>query len=1474
MATKRAVRYTLVALAVLAVVVLGLVLFLTRTGPGVDRAGRFALERLRGAIEGELDVGRITSSGLLEGVTLHEVTLTGPDGRPFLAADSARLSYRLRTLLGGAIAFDRLTVYRPEVVIERLPGDEEWNYERIFPSDTAAPDTARDNLVLIGDATVVNGTILVRIPWEPEGPVAPEDTARLILESAPGGLVRTLRFEALDARAPRIVWEAPDEEGQLIEVSELSTRAYIWETPAEIRELKGVIAIRDSLVSFDAPRARLPSSEFSVVGRVILGEDENQYDVEVDGRDVALADLQWLYPPLPTEGGGNFRFRMQTQAPGSMLWLIRDARVRTPGTQLAGSFGVVTGDTLYFTDVDLQASPLDLDLLQRLVPAELPIEGLLIGTIKVDGPVSALETRGDLRVRTFREGEGAESLVRWHGTVALERPFSARDLEADLRAVDLEQLAQLAPGLRLRGTATGRLRASGSLEHGLDVAGNITLDREGRRSAVRGAGRFAVGGDRSLFDLRFDADPVALELLAAQWPGLGRLAGDAHGPVTVTGSLDSLDVDADLVTPAGELRLQGELALTGPTPRYRAGGAVRDFQLDRLAERLPETLVTGRFELAGEGDTPGTVDARIAVEVHAARVAGVEVRPSTARGAVADGLVRLDSLAVRTEAGTLRASGSFGIVEGRRGELAVSVDAGALASLEPVVFPEGRPATEASEALLAGQLEAQGVLEGSVRHWAARGRASGRGLVYDQLRLAEAAADFHWRPGAVTLDATVDSLSHRSRRVPHARATVEWTRAGGRVAGRVRGVGNQQLDLEGTAERTGGELAMRLGQLDLTTRDGRWAIADTVRVRVRRDGMAVDSLVLLRGPESARIRVAGALPWQQPGEVHSREAALAVDLVSVPVGELLRVTQTDTLIGGAFTGQIRVSGTAVAPVLEGRVTARPFRYAEAVLDSAAGAVSYSDRRARARVAGWKGGEVVVSGEGTVPVELALMEREERLLPAPMELRIRADSVPASLVSFLAPGFEGVAGLVDGELALVGTPQEPALRGRLQLMAGSALFRPLNVHYESMDVTARMRGDNQVELEAWLGTRGGGARVAGALDLTQPRDPGFDLSLEADGLQASRRPDVSGVASGQARLTGRYSRPVVSGDLRIVRGEMNLDEIWRQYQIVQLDSSLFQLFDSTAVRFRPPPEIPFLENMVLTGATVRAERDFWLRSSEFNVEVAGGLDLEVDRHLGDFRLTGTLEVRDGTYALQLVQGVPGRMFEIRGGTIEFVGTPGIDPNLEIDAGYRVRRAQGDPIDVVARVAGTLKDPRVSLGSDSDLPLTESDLASYILFGRSGAELTQAQTDVVSRGLGLVRPVATSMVATMFHDLASLTGVVNYVALTTPEYAMGELEDAWAAQGMWGVLHNTQVEVGIDAGRDLSVVGSVRVRTASRAAPDANAKLGFGARLEYRPWPTWTVEGYVEDRFARTPSFGFTEIEDRKVLGLSLFRDWAY
>jgi translocation and assembly module TamB len=1487
---RRATVGLLAAMGAVVLVVVVVLLWLTRTDPGVERAGQYVVERLRGSIEGELEVAGIRSRGLLRGVTLAGLRITGPDGRLFLEADSARLSYRVRTLLGGDISFDRLTLYRPAIHLERLPGRDEWNFEIIFPADPdRPPDEPPDNIVLIQDATIHDGFVAVRIPYDPAARPGPPDE-RLVLEDVPGGTVRTLRFQDLNGRLPRILWQAPDLDGRMVEIRQLSGLAYLWDTPADVRDLRGTVSIRDSIVTFRMPRVRLPDSELSALGQVVVGHDDFHYNLEATSDSVAFRDFQWLYPRLPAQGGGALSFRMQTRERGSVLWLVENARLATPGTRVAGSFGVVTGDTLYFANVDLRASPLDLELVQRLLPLELPVEGLLIGTVEVDGPISALRTRGDLIYRSFADGAPAESEAVWSGVVQVGAPWAVQGLDADIGALDLAQLAAVVPALRLRGLASGRVHLDGSLVQGLTLAGRVALDHGAARSAVRGQGRVRVGNGRSRVDLEVDAETVALSLLADQYPALTRLAGEATGPVRLAGTLEDLRVNAHLATSAGDLQVDGRLDLAGAAPGVLAEGRVAEFRLDRILSGLPETLVTGDFELAGALGSLATVDGRFALNVSGGRMAGVEVQGGRLRGTVADGLLRVDSMTVATSAGRAAAAGTVGLVAGRSGSLDVAVVGETLASLEPILFTEPVPDEAALEGpRVAGSFTAAATLTGSVHAWDARGTVRGQDLIYEGLALGAVEAELGWGEDGFDLHATGDSLRVGQRLLPEFRASVQYVDGGGRAVARVRGVGPHELELGVTLRVVEGAVAAQLDELELATGEGHWALAGPVTARLGRDGVAVDDLVLTRAPGDGRVRIGGVLPWRLPDEVGSRDATMAMDLDDIPIGEVLGMVQSGVPLDGVLTASIRLGGTALTPVLDGTVAAIPFRYGDAVLDSVGGVVAYRDRLLTGRLEGRANGRTIVGADAAVPIDLALTDAEDRLLDRPIDVRVHAQGMPAGLVSFLMPGLEGVDGVVDGSVALIGlgsglagTGVRPRLEGGVTLTGGTARVDGLNVAFRDIFATANMDGGSVVDVHARLSGEQGSATVRGSVDLARPSDPAFDLHVSARRFEASRRRDVTALADAEVHLGGRYSRPIVGGDVFLVTGELNLDEVLRQHQIVQLDASLFQLFDAATLSYRPRPTSPFLENLVLSSLIITAERNVWLRSRELNVEVAGSLDVDFDRQLSDIRLTGSMQALRGMYQLQVLERLPARRFEIRDGSVEFAGTPGIDPNLNITATHRVRRAQGDPLDVVAHVTGTVRNPRIRLSSESDPPVSESDLASFLLFGRSTLELSQAEADVVANMregmLGLARPVFLGLASTQLQQAAANLGLpVDHLALTAPEYGFGDYSQVMSVHGGLGVLQGTQLEAGFYAHRDIFVLGSFTpFARATGAFTEAEPLFHprWGARVEWRFRPTWTAEMYWEDRFARTPSFTYDQVHDRPAGGLSVFREWGY
>ena len=72
------------------------------------------------------------------------------------------------------------------------------------------------------------------------------------------------------------------------------------------------------------------------------------------------------------------------------LYRFRDLEFTAPGTRLAGSFGLVVGETMEFTDVNLTAAPLRVETIEQMLPSGLPVTGLTIGEVEIrsSGPAT------------------------------------------------------------------------------------------------------------------------------------------------------------------------------------------------------------------------------------------------------------------------------------------------------------------------------------------------------------------------------------------------------------------------------------------------------------------------------------------------------------------------------------------------------------------------------------------------------------------------------------------------------------------------------------------------------------------------------------------------------------------------------------------------------------------------------------------------------------------------------------------------------------------------------------------------------------------------------------------------------------------------------------------------------------------------------------------------------------------------------
>jgi hypothetical protein len=117
------------------------------------------------------------------------------------------------------------------------------------------------------------------------------------------------------------------------------------------------------------------------------------------------------------------------------------------------------------------------------------------------------------------------------------------------------------------------------------------------------------------------------------------------------------------------------------------------------------------------------------------------------------------------------------------------------------------------------------------------------------------------------------------------------------------------------------------------------------------------------------------------------------------------------------------------------------------------------------------------------------------------------------------------------------------------------------------------------------------------------------------------------------------------------------------------------------------------------------------------------DLVLYRTGEELRIFGGLNAVRGTYSVQISSII--REFDVIDGRVQFYGTGDINPSLDLRAGYRVPRSSvgsGGELTILVNITGTLLAPRVQLGADTSVPLSEADLLSYLIFGRPSFELS--------------------------------------------------------------------------------------------------------------------------------------------------------
>ena len=1339
---------------------LGSVVMATRTAWGREKVRGYVESFLNTKVKGgKWHLGRISGS-LFTDITIDTFDLREPNDSLFIATGPLTVRFSPRDLWDRRILIQSVTIQRPVVFI-RQDSLKNWNYRKIFPSGPPGPPRttrALGDFIAVYNAELQGGEFHLTQPWRPTDSLrgARLDSAVAFALGRPDKVIRRAGSHFVQTRSWRegravIPWARiadPDTAGRFFDVARLDAAGF--DPPIDVRNAAGTVRIvKDSLWA-DFSRFELPASRGAAEGKVVWGSDlPTRYDLRIRGDSVSMSDVAWIYPTLPTTGGGKMNLQIRNERDLRVIdYALSDMDVRTVGSRLRGNmtFGV-GGEVLIVKDVAMRAEPIDWALIEDLTgkPLPYPWKGQITATLQASG--------GPVNVWRLEQGEfsmvdanvpGATARGRARGEIDMLFPAFTKfhGLQLELDHFDLATIQFLNPLFpRLDGTIHGKVSLDSVWTdvrfRNADITHRFLEEPESR---FTGSGRVTLGEKFLTYDLAMAAEPLELNTIAKAWPELLlEYRGTLRGPVRLQGTAEDLAVATSLTGGPGAFTWDGRVDIDS-VGGYGYHGTLQfaNGNLRALYDTAayPVTALNGTAVVDIVGDSLLNFRGPVAVDLERSWIDSTRVYDGArARLRFLDGMLKVDSLWAETAAGTVLGRGGIGLRPEHTDSLVLDLRSDSLGALRPYlmrVAPDSaaRAAIEADSLL--GMVDGRLTLSGSIDTLAVRGTldardvqvyASAAGRARVQLDLAEVTSER--ARGRVAI--TGDSLSAGTVRFANASLDLDVHRADSAgVHLMAASTTGQTVDARGFWRALGDTAALAVTEARLGFEDHDWRLVRAGAIRVWPDGFAVDS-VIMRGSRGGRVLVHGVASGTQAVEMLAQGDSLALE-------DLAALAQAKVPVVGALSFEARFTGARDNPdlALTGRLTST--KVGQVTLSETALSGRGTNRRFVGGLAIMKGDTAVLNIAANLPVDLALASRSVRLLDDTLRVSAISNDLDLKLVESFTPALSDAKGRLHANMSVAGRRGRETLEGFLRVDSGAAFVNDLGLGLRDIAVDLRAVRDT-LRFERFRIVSGEGARNAltlgGFIAINRWDDPSFDLSLNATEFHAiNRRRTGDLTVSAGLRFSGRESASQLTGSITVNRGYVAIPVLSTKEVVSLNDASFASIIDTTLeANRRILPRLPrLLQGLEARQVSVAMGPDVWMRSAEANIKLGGSVNV-VAAGLAtggtpQLAVDGVLRTERGTFNVRFGDLLQ-RNFIVEGGEIRFFGDPDFNPTLNINTLYTVRQRStlysDRSIRIRAKLAGTLIQPRLDFESADSLQVSPSDLISYLISGRPTSEI---------------------------------------------------------------------------------------------------------------------------------------------------------
>lgn len=537
------------------------------------------------------------------------------------------------------------------------------------------------------------------------------------------------------------------------------------------------------------------------------------------------------------------------------------------------------------------------------------------------------------------------------------------------------------------------------------------------------------------------------------------------------------------------------------------------------------------------------------------------------------------------------------------------------------------------------------------------------------------------------------------------------------------------------------DIAIHLNEFELNAWENHWKSgSDSAYVVMAEDSVVINHLSFSSGEQSLNIHGTYAFKGNEN---------LEMKFENIDFAGLKNIAGIEQNIHGKLNGNLSLKGTAREPLIDVNLNINRPGMDSIKLSNIITRFGYA-----ADSLFFEGD--VESNEGTairfdamMPLHVSLADTfamPDKNTPIRAKLFLGALDVEM-FNSFLINSGMRLNGELSADVSVSNNLGEPHFDGNIGLKNGRFRYEDLGVNYKDITLTSRFSEQKVFLDELSLNSGDGYLKGDGSLELkTAQPDTEHEarLNLRGKDFRAVRSESYNATISPDIVLEGTIEKPVIKGNIKVVRSMINADALLSQFSVKsdnpnppllaealkKKETQEQEQQDTLTVEARGAEEYSFYKNLRGTF-DLKIPGNTWVRGKDMNFELQGDLKAIKQDELID--LFGTLNINRGYLKYH------GKKFEFERGSITFTGGKTIDPKVDFEIEYDFRDVDRELHTISMHITGRSRQPNFVFYLD-DSRIEEREALSYIIFGKSTNQLT-------SRERGSVDQSATELGASM-------------------------------------------------------------------------------------------------------------------------------